>query len=113
MLDFSFVSNVWLGCTDDAEDCLKKILYLVGDVNRDLYVNQNDLFIMAENWLSQTELLELISYKMSDFAILAKYWLNNDCINFQGCEGMDLDGSGFIDISDLNLMLESWLSHIP
>ena len=49
----------------------------------------------------------------SDFAKLAQYWLNTNCVAPSHCEGADLEPQvlpdGDVDLKDLDVMAEHWL----
>jgi hypothetical protein len=49
-----------------------------------------------------------------DFAFFASHWLDSRCNmgNFH-CEGTDVDGSGLVDIIDLEIFCDLWLEGIP
>ncbi|MEE9370709.1 MAG: dockerin type I domain-containing protein [Sedimentisphaerales bacterium] len=44
-----------------------------------------------------------------DFAVLASYWGETDCIDPNWCEGADLDINGSVDSNDLALFVDYWL----
>lgn len=46
----------------------------------------------------------------ADFAILASYWLEDNCRILDNCEGADLDNDGNIDLDDLMKFCEFWLA---
>ncbi len=45
----------------------------------------------------------------ADFAVLASYWQEENCGDFNGCEGTDLDIDGKVDVNDLMLFTDYWL----
>jgi len=45
-----------------------------------------------------------------DFALLASYWPEIDDVDPNGLEGVDLDNSGRIDVSDIMLFSQYWLA---
>jgi len=51
-----------------------------------------------------------VSY--TDFAILAKYWLEFNCIGSENCGGADLVRNNKVDIADLSLFSECWLCEL-
>jgi hypothetical protein len=50
---------------------------------------------------------------LADLAILAKHWLDINCVAPGNCEGADLEpqtfGDGDVDIWDLDILAEHWL----
>jgi hypothetical protein len=46
---------------------------------------------------------------LADFAMLASYWLQNDCWNQQACQNADIDQNGQVGMSDLLDMASHWL----
>ncbi|NIP51215.1 MAG: hypothetical protein GWN67_04660 [Phycisphaerae bacterium] len=51
-----------------------------------------------------------VSY--TDFAILANYWLESNCIGTGNCGGADIVRNNAVDIADLSLFTECWLSEL-
>jgi hypothetical protein len=49
---------------------------------------------------------------MSDFAFFAGHWMNTNCSNSNDCDGTDLDKSGMVDMPDLVIFANNWLSGI-
>jgi hypothetical protein len=49
---------------------------------------------------------------MSDFAFFAGHWGNTNCSNSNDCDGTDLDKSGMVDMPDLVIFANNWLSGI-
>lgn len=47
---------------------------------------------------------------LGDFAWLGMHWWWQDCNQPDWCNGADLDNSGTVDLSDLAVFMESWLS---
>jgi len=51
---------------------------------------------------------------LADLAILAKHWLDINCVAPGNCEGADLEphafGDGDVDIWDLDILAENWLN---
>jgi len=45
-----------------------------------------------------------------DFAAVARYWQETDCVALDDCEGADIDMSGAVDFADVAAVAESWLS---
>ena len=45
-----------------------------------------------------------------DFAWVGMHWWQQDCNQPDRCNGTDLDNSGTVDLSDLAIFMESWLS---
>jgi len=45
----------------------------------------------------------------ADFAILAEYWGDSNCLPPSHCGGADLNGSGAVDMADLAIFAEHWL----
>jgi hypothetical protein len=45
----------------------------------------------------------------ADFAILASYWLENNCEILDNCEGANLDNDGDVDLNDLMEFCKFWL----
>jgi len=43
-----------------------------------------------------------------DYAVLASYWLVEDCNDTNWCDGADLDLDGDVDFDDLGLFVEYW-----
>jgi predicted outer membrane repeat protein len=50
---------------------------------------------------------------LGDFAILAFYWADSNCVCPDRCEGCDFDESGIIDKTDLRIFCEYWLTEYP
>jgi hypothetical protein len=48
-----------------------------------------------------------------DFAFFASHWLDRCNVANYACEGTDVDGSGLVDISDLEIFCDLWLEGIP
>jgi len=48
----------------------------------------------------------------ADYSFFAGHWLNNDCGTSDNCDNTDLDLSGSIDINDLKIFAENWLSGV-
>lgn len=48
---------------------------------------------------------------LADFAILAGYWRDSDCLASDRCVGADLNGSGAVDMIDLTILVERWLEY--
>lgn len=46
-----------------------------------------------------------------DFAILAKHWLKEDCDSDE-CNMVDMTGSGDVNIGDLSIFLNNWLTNL-
>jgi len=44
-----------------------------------------------------------------DFTILAYYWMDNQCLQPDWCQGSDLDNSGKVDFNDLAIFSKHWL----
>ena len=55
--DFALLAVDWLGCTDEDSDppCnyVDDRMYLIGDIDRNLYLNLDDLEILTNKWLTQ------------------------------------------------------------
>ncbi len=51
-----------------------------------------------------------VSY--TDFAILAKYWLDSNCTGSGNCGGADIVRNNAVDIADLSLFTECWLCEL-
>jgi hypothetical protein len=51
-----------------------------------------------------------VSY--SDFAILAKYWLESNCAGSENCGGADMVRNNAVDIADLSLFAQCWLCEL-
>jgi hypothetical protein len=49
---------------------------------------------------------------IGDFARLAEYWLDEECVNLLWCEGTDLDRSDDVDLYDLEHYSQYWLERI-
>jgi len=49
---------------------------------------------------------------LGDFAMLAEYWLDENCVNLLWCEGTDLDRSDQVDSFDLDHFTQYWLERI-
>ena len=49
---------------------------------------------------------------MSDFAFFAGHWMNTNCSNSNDCDKTDLDKSGMVDMPDLVIFANNWLSGI-
>lgn len=49
---------------------------------------------------------------MTDFAFFAGHWMNTNCNNSNNCDGTDLDKSGTVDMPDLVIFANNWLSGI-
>ena len=49
---------------------------------------------------------------MSDFAFFAGHWMDTNCSNSNDCDGTDLDKSGMVDMPDLVIFANNWLSGI-
>jgi hypothetical protein len=50
---------------------------------------------------------------LGDFAMLAKYWLDENCSNLIWCEGADLDRSDQVDSWDFDHFGQYWFERIP
>jgi hypothetical protein len=48
-----------------------------------------------------------------DFAFFASHWLDRCNVANYACEGTDVDGSGLVDINDLEIFCDLWLEGIP
>ena len=46
---------------------------------------------------------------LSDFNILAKHWIRDDCVDPTWCEGADISQDHFVNLSDLCLFASQWL----
>lgn len=49
---------------------------------------------------------------LADYAVLADYWMNQNCAVSNWCGGTDLNRSGSVDLYDLDKFLEYWLFDI-
>jgi len=49
---------------------------------------------------------------IGDFAIMAKHWLDEECVNKLWCEGTDLDRSDQVDSYDLEHYSQYWLQRV-
>ena len=48
---------------------------------------------------------------IEDFSFLMEHWLDDNCDSSNGyCDGTDLDQSGTVDVSDLEIFFDNWLS---
>lgn len=47
---------------------------------------------------------------VGDFAVLSRFWLNNDCSIDNNCDESDLNGDNHIDLTDLLELAEYWLN---
>ena len=59
--DFALIANDWLDCTDpDNATCDESVetygVYFSGDVNRNLYVDYDDIALFADEWLTEAGL---------------------------------------------------------
>lgn len=100
--------------TITVRDCMD----LLADINKDCYVDLYDMVEIAGNWLASGELAADISkddyVDLDDFSIISRDWLlcsdpgNPDCTC--GKYVSDLDGNCIVDIADLTMMADQWLS---
>jgi len=93
--------------------------YLPEDLNYDCYVDELDLKLMTEQWLSgelnqEYDLFEddedIINFP--DFAVFSSYWQDNNCPQSNGCAGSDFNRSGMVDSVDLKIFAEHWLGEV-
>lgn len=49
---------------------------------------------------------------MSDYAVLASAWLDNNCSNSSWCNCTDLDLSGSVNTSDIAILAKNWLTSV-
>jgi N-acetylmuramoyl-L-alanine amidase len=49
---------------------------------------------------------------LSDFALFANYWLDTECTTGEDCDRTNLDSLGLVDLADLQLFVEQWLSSV-
>lgn len=100
--------------TITVRDCMD----LLADINKDCYVDLYDMVEIAGNWLASGELAADISddnyVDLDDFSIISRDWMkcsdpgNPDCTC--GKYVSDLDGNCIVDIADLTMMADQWLS---
>lgn len=50
---------------------------------------------------------------VEDFSFLADYWLRDDCVSPDWCDGADLDTSGAVGLGDLQELAMQWLTGTP
>lgn len=50
---------------------------------------------------------------LSDYSILASYWLSENCCDPNWCDKTDIDTDGDVDIDDLSLFLDYWMWRNP
>jgi hypothetical protein len=66
-IDFVVLANTWLQCTEsDYAPCAAALAtygtYAPGDIDRDLYVDIQDLMLLADKWLLNTSPTENWNY---------------------------------------------------
>ena len=94
--------------------------YLPEDLNRDCYVDMNDLAILAEQWLAEypDEKYDLFQddeniVNLFDFAIFANRWMdttdwrNDNAIEFR-LLAADLNNDGIVDFRDFAILAKDW-----
>ncbi|MHC4693390.1 MAG: hypothetical protein ACYS67_11675, partial [Planctomycetota bacterium] len=93
--------------------------YLPEDINYDCYVDELDLKLMTEQWLSEDLNLEYDLFRddediinFPDFAVFSSYWRDNNCPQSNGCGGSDFNRSGMVDSADLKIFAEHWLGEV-
>ncbi len=105
--DFSYFSEFWrdTSCTSPGW-CGGR------DLNRDMAVNTDDLYIFALFWLWPTADLDMDGVvRMPDFAIFSVPWKSADCQQPDWCDGSDLNKDGVVDIYDMAQLAKYWLLH--
>ncbi len=111
VFDYAILNINWgqTGCTGPGY-CQK------ADINKDTFVNFDDLEIMANQWLDGTYYLPPFGdinddgkTNYFDYVILNKHWLETGCVKPFFCEYADIDGNGTVDIDDLREMALDWL----
>ncbi|MDH4239400.1 MAG: hypothetical protein OEW48_07540 [Phycisphaerae bacterium] len=87
--------------------------YLPEDLNRDCYVDELDLKVLTEQWLAEELNQEYDLFgndedviNFPDFAAFASYWRK-----IWGGGG-DFNRSGKVDVADLKMFAEHWLSPV-
>lgn len=87
--------------------------YLPQDLNHDCYVDELDLKVLTEQWLAEELNQEYDLFgddediiNFPDFAVFASYWRKN----WGG--GGDFYRSGKVDVADLKMFAEHWLSPV-
>ncbi|MHC5157144.1 MAG: glycoside hydrolase family 113 [Planctomycetota bacterium] len=83
-----------------------------GDMNRDSYVDMNDLRMLSMNFLSAEPSMDLSPYpsgdgiiNLEDFAVLAQNWH----VGFQG----DINKDTYVNLEDVILLADKWLWRVP
>ena len=46
----------------------------------------------------------------ADYSFFAERWLNTDCASNNNCDGADFDLSGTVDMADLDVFCNYWLT---
>ncbi len=79
------------------------------------HVIDTNVVDMGYHYLLTTDLLGDFNFdgavNLEDLAILALYWLNNNCSSTSWCYGTDLTGNGTVNFADFALFAENYGRH--
>ncbi len=106
IFDFGMLVSNWLLTCSEPNWCEGTDLNFSGKIDFD------DFAIFARNWLWKKIVADLDiddNVALTDYAILANYWMNENCDKAGWCRGADLDQSRKVDILDLAILAEHWL----
>jgi beta propeller repeat protein len=84
-----------------------------GNGTKDLWKNRQGLSYPRLTWVAESPYDFMGDYGVSlqEFALLADYWQTNGCQGFgYWCSGADLDHSGSVDLNDLLILTEHWMT---
>ena len=63
--------------------------------------------VYIDNMYVLSEVVQLKETTLTEFAVISQYWLQNGCGT---CGGADVTGDGTVNIADLALFIDNWLS---